>query len=553
MFQRSLPACRNVVRALTALGLACKLQTSHGMHDETNGRTSEPAVVRSAFSVSSVSLPAAGQRATHSYSRLRPSDPAAPGLPRLLCVDLDGTLVATDLLWESVVLLVKRHPRLLVLLPLWLMRGKAHLKQQLATYVRPNASTLPYRVDVLQYVDEARRSGRPVILATASDERLAEDVAAHLGCFSGVLASDGVTNLSGTRKRDALVARFGVSGFDYIGNSRADLSGWSAANAALLVDPSRSLLREAQCRAPVEHVFTRQRRWGSPLVAALRVYQWTKNALVFVPLVLAHQVLDLTRVRAAAVTFLVFSLIASAVYVANDLLDLESDRMHPRKRRRPFAAGDLSIPAGAVLCVGLALTAFVIAGDWLPARAVVCLAAYSVLATAYSLWLKRLVVTDVIVLAGLYVLRVIAGAVAVSVPLSHWLLGFSMFFFLSLALMKRHAELTALERSGRSEAAGRGYRSTDREWLGSMGTCGGYLSVLVLALYITNRDVEALYHWPAVLWPICPAVLYWIMRMWARVYRGLLDDDPLLASLRDPVSYALGALVAMLVFLAARL
>jgi 4-hydroxybenzoate polyprenyltransferase/phosphoserine phosphatase len=467
-----------------------------------------------------------------------------------LCVDLDGTLIATDLLWESVLLLIRHQPVLILWLPIWLLRGKAHLKAQLASRVRPDASVLPYRADVLDYVREARSRGRTVVLATAADHQVAHEVAAHLGCFGAVIASDGARNMSETRKSAALVSRFGRGGFDYIGDSRADLPAWGAANAALLVDPSRWLLRRARSLARVQHVFATPRQLPMAIVRALRVHQWLKNALVFVPVVMAHQVLDSQRLIAATVTFVVFSLLASSVYITNDLLDLESDRQHPRKKGRPFAAGDLSITTGLALSAGLLCAGLVLGLLALPAAAVAATIAYAVVTAAYSLWLKRLVVADVIVLASLYVLRVVAGGMAADVPLSHWLLGFSMFVFLSLALMKRHCELTIWQRLGRTDVAGRGYQAGDREWIGSMGAASGYMSVVVLALYITSRDVEALYRWPTLLWPVCVAMLFWITRMWALAYRGTIDDDPVLVAIRDRTSYVLGASVAMLMVVA---
>jgi 4-hydroxybenzoate polyprenyltransferase/phosphoserine phosphatase len=468
-----------------------------------------------------------------------------------LCVDLDGTLIATDTLWESLLLLVKHHPRVALRAPFWLLRGRAYLKRRIALCVRPNAATLPYRSDVLDFVREAHRRGRHVVLATASDHQVATEVAGHLGCFSGVLASDGTSNLAESRKSDALVRRFGFGEFDYIGDSRADLASFASANRALLVDPSPLLLRKVRAVAKVHHIFAAPKRRWTTVLRALRVQQWIKNVLVFVPLVMAHKIQDGPRLVAASVLFIVFSLLASGVYVANDLLDLEADRQHPRKKHRPFAAGALSIPAGVALSAGLVCGALTVSALTFPAQIVACIAAYAGLAAAYSYRLKRIVVADVIVLASLYVVRIVAGALAVSVPLSHWLVGFSMFIFLSLALMKRHAELTLLDRGGRTDAAGRGYQTQDREWLGSAGIASGYLSVVVLALYVTSKDVEVLYRSPTILWPVCVAVLFWITSMWALAHRGSIDDDPLVVTLKDPVSQAIGALVAVLTCVAA--
>lgn len=480
-------------------------------------------------------------------SETRPGDDGSQSL----CVDLDGTLIATDVLWESVLLLVKHHPRLAFLIPIWLLGGKAYLKRQLAKWVRPNPATLPYRSEILDFVRQARTSGREIVLATASDSLVADEVATHLGCFNSVMASNGVTNLSDTHKSDALVHRFGVGGYDYIGDSHADLSSWAAAHRAFVVDPSPLLLRRVRARASVRHVFAAPKRWPAAILKAIRVHQWVKNLLVFVPLVMAHEILDSEKLILTGVTFVAFSLLASSIYVTNDLLDLESDRQHPRKKFRPFAAGTLSIPVGAGLSAGLLFAAFLLGLAVLPLSVLACVAAYGVLATAYSFVLKRIVVVDVMVLASLYALRVVAGGVAAAVPLSHWLVGFSMFIFLSLALMKRHAELTVLEREGRTDAAGRSYLVIDRDWVGSAGITSGYLAVVVLALYITSDDVEVLYRWPAVLWPVCVVVLLWISRMWAFAYRGSIDDDPIVATLEDRASYIVGGLIAVLIFVAA--
>jgi 4-hydroxybenzoate polyprenyltransferase len=320
----------------------------------------------------------------------------------------------------------------------------------------------------------------------------------------------------------------------------------------LCVDLDAPLVLEApHGRVRTHRLFATRRHWTTAVLKALRPHQWSKNALVFVPLIMAQQIFDGDRVVHAILACVAFSLLASSVYVANDLLDLQADRLHPTKRLRPFAAGDLSIATGILLSLGLLAAASIVAALVLPSSALLVLAVYGVVAAAYSVWLKRIVVADVVTLASLYVLRVVAGGLAVAVPLSHWLLAFSMFIFLSLALMKRYAELTLLRGNGRTEAAGRGYCTSDLEWLGSTGTASGYLSVLVLALYVTGSDVGALYRSPAILWPVCVAVLYWITRMWALTYRGSMHDDPVVATLKDPVSHAIGVAVAIFIACAA--
>ena len=299
------------------------------------------------------------------------------------------------------------------------------------------------------------------------------------------------------------------------------------------------------------HLLAERKHWLAAAFAALRVSQWVKNLLVFVPLVMAHEIQNGTRLFAACATFAVFSLLASGIYIVNDLFDVESDRQHPRKKHRPLAAGDLSVPSALGIAASLLAAALAIATLTLPAPAMATIVFYACVAFSYSYRLKQFVVSDVLVLASLYVVRVIAGGLAVQVALSHWLLGFSMFVFLSLALMKRYTELDVLERHGRGNAPGRGYVARDREWVGPMGIASGYMSVVVLALYITSEDVKVLYRWPSVLWPVCVAVLFWITRLWALAYRGSVTDDPVIVTLKDRVSYVVGAVTVLLLFIAA--
>ncbi|MCI0570121.1 MAG: UbiA family prenyltransferase, partial [Myxococcaceae bacterium] len=361
--------------------------------------------------------------------------PHATPLP--LVVDLDGTLVRTDTLHETFLLLLKRAPwTALLLVPLWLLRGgKAHLKAELARRVELDAAHLPYHEALLDYVREERARGRRVVLATAADRRIAEAVAAHLGLFDEVLASDGRTNLSGARKLAALRERLGPGvPFEYAGNDEVDLTLWRESARAVLVGGSAALRRRAEVLGrPLRHFAqpgVSVRRW----VKAVRVHQWAKNVLVFVPLVAAHRVQDAGALVQAVLAFAVFSLCASSVYVLNDLLDLPSDRRHPTKRRRPFAAGDLSIETGLLAAPVLFVAAFGLSALLLPPAFTLLLAGYYATTLAYTLWLKQVLVLDVLVLAGLYTLRIFGGSLSVQVPTSSWLFSFSMFLFLSLAL-----------------------------------------------------------------------------------------------------------------------
>lgn len=476
--------------------------------------------------------------------------PSSIGETPVLCVDLDGTLLITDVLWESMLVLLKQQPWMIIMLPWWLLKGKAYFKRQIAGRVKLNPATLPYRQDVLSFLRQEKKAGRIIVLTTASDRQAVEAIAEHLGIFAEVIASDGTINLAGRAKCRAIEQRFGERRFDYIGNGRVDLPLWRSANAALLVAPSKRLLNQAKSSSSVQQVFSAETNRLLAALKVLRIHQWVKNILLLVPLVTSHKVFDGGLLWKALGAFLAFSLCASSVYILNDLFDLESDRQHPRKRFRPLAAGMLSIPTGMFVLALVLLCGLLLATLSLPVLFTAILLVYLATTTLYSFHLKRIAIADVIVLAGLYVLRVLAGGVAVGISVSTWLLAFSMFLFLSLALMKRFAELSVLQAEHRERAAGRGYVSSDKEWLANMGAASGYLSVLVLALYINSKDVEALYRHPQVLWLACPLLLFWITRMWALAHRGQIDDDPIMVTIKDRLSYGVGVAVAVVLFAA---
>lgn len=458
-----------------------------------------------------------------------------------LVVDLDGTLLLSDLLHESTLKLLRNQPHLVLALPFWLARGKAQMKRQIANRVALDVSFLPYDFDVLAWIREQRETGRKVVLCTASDAKFAQQVASHLGVFDDVLASDGTNNLSSHRKAAALVSRYGERGFDYAGNARADLPVWIKARRAVVVAAPDNVLRAARERAEVEREFTRNRGGARRWVTALRLHQWLKNFLLFLPLLGAHQLPNVPLLRDALLAFLSFGLCASAVYVLNDLMDLESDRRHPRKRDRPFAAGHLSPLAGAAVSALLLLGAFAMAKLVRP-EFVTWLGVYLALTLAYTFWLKRKVLLDVLSLAGLYTLRVIAGGAVVGLAASFWLLAFSLFLFLSLAFVKRYSELKVMLEQGHDEAHGRGYRTDDLELIQMLGIVAGFSAVLVMALYINGETVVRLYQHPEVMWLTVPILLYWVSRMWVKAHRGDMHDDPVFYAARDRVSLACGLL-----------
>ncbi len=457
-----------------------------------------------------------------------------------VCVDLDGTLIAADVMWESLLLLCKTAPLTLLWLPVWLLRGRAHLKRQIATHVIPDPETLPYRPEVLAYLERSRSEGRALVLATAADEIHARAVATHLGCFSDVLASDGQRNLRGSVKAAQLAERFGERRFDYLGNDWVDEPSWVAAGRAIVVAAPMRLLERVARHTPIESVLVKQPPRLRPILRVIRPYQWVKNLLIFVPLVAAHRLFDVGAFRSTLLTAVAFCLCASGIYVANDMLDIHADRRHPRKRHRPFAAGQLSIPTGIVLGLVLVAASLTIAAAAISWPVMLVVSLYIAVAMAYSTRVKREPVADVFVLAALYVVRLLAGAIAAWIPLSTWLLAFAMFLFLSLAFVKRYIEVTA----NAGAIPGRGYTPQDGLWMHSVGTTAGYMAVLVLALYVNAPEVSALYHRPQVLWFLCPLLLYWLSRTWFRAGRRDTHDDPLVEALRDPLSYVVGVLSA---------
>ena len=465
-----------------------------------------------------------------------------------LVVDLDGTLIKTDLLVESSLALIRQNPLYLFLLPFWLLRGRAFLKRQISQRTTLDASLLPYSPELLDHLKLQHAQGRQLVLATGTDERLAQQVADYLQIFDSMLASDGTINFSGRYKQSRLVAQFGERYFDYAGNSRRDLAVWSSSRKAILVDPTRSLSRAAAGVTEIERVFRSRKRGLGLYLQALRLQQWLKNLLVFVPLVAAHRLLELHLLGKTFLAFLAFGLCASSVYLVNDLLDLPSDRHHPRKRQRPFAAGDLSLfwalgLAPFLLCLSLLVSLL------LPVSFLGTLAIYYVLNLSYSFYVKRIVLLDVIVLAGLYTLRVMAGSASISVWPSSWLLAFSTFIFLSLALVKRFAELVTMEaESGVVQV--RGYRIVDKELLASLGSGSGYVAVLVLAIYISSGIAEIHYTRHYLVWLLCPLLLYWISYVWLMAHRGMMHDDPLVFTIRDRVSRIVLLLSAVVLLLA---
>lgn len=480
-----------------------------------------------------------------------------------LCVDLDGTLVKSDTLHDALMVMLRQSPVSILKSFGWLRQGKAAFKRNVTSVVMLDAAHLPYNHPLLQFLREEKARGRKIYLATAAEKALADRVADHLGIFDGVLASEGKINLAGKNKLAAFQEMF-PQGFCYIGNALPDAKLLAVCQTPMVANP-HGKLKVAMKRAgtvPVR-VFEDKKPAIKAFFKAIRIHQWAKNALIFLPLLLAHEI-RWNTVAGAAVAFLSFGLCASATYIINDLLDLEVDRRHPRKRLRPFAAADLSVGAGLAIVatffafsilLGLALPQIFSAvpnHSALPSphKFLIWLGIYTVMTLSYSFRLKKMVLVDAIVLSMLYTLRILVGSVSTGVMVTTWLAAFSIFFFLSLAFAKRFAELENLRAREKENAAGRGYRVGDLEQLRTFGAASGYAAVVVLALYLNSLAAQNLYPHINRLWLLIPIIILWISRLWLVASRGELDEDPVVYALEDKRSIMLG-MVMLLVVLSA--
>ena len=471
--------------------------------------------------------------------------------PAVLCVDMDGTLIRTDSLLESALQFLKRDGvRALFLLCFWVLGGKARLKRKLADRISLNPADLPYNRDLLDFLKAERAAGTRLVLATGADERIARRVADYLGIFDEVLASDGHTNLTASRKMHALIGRFGERGYRYAGNSRADLPVWRQAGQAIVCCASNALPRRLEReRVPTERVFLEKHSTFVLIVKALRVYQWPKNLLIWVPLLLSHRMGEVGLIVKGAVAMVAFSFCASALYLVNDLLDLTADRAHPRKCARPFASGRLNPWIGVVMAPLLVVVSLLMAWALAP-EFLLILALYAAGSVSYSFFFKEVPLLDVCLLGGLYVVRIFAGGAAMGIVISSWTLGYCMFLFLSLALLKRYVELLMLDASKQTAARGRGYVVGDYPILACFGAGTACVAALLLALYIESNEVQLLYRHPQRLWLLCGLHLYWISRAWLLANRGEMHHDPVLFALRDRTSYWLGLAGAAVALLA---
>lgn len=456
-----------------------------------------------------------------------------------LCVDLDGSLIHSDLLWESAIKFIKLHPLQFFMLLIWLLQGKAVLKQKIAERVDLDIASLPYNWEVVNFLRE-QQAQRKLVLVTGSHRRYAEPVAAELGIFHEVMATDNGYNLTGRDKAAVLQQRFGAQGFDYLGNDHRDLKVWPQARHALVVSRRGRFLREVRRRYSVDREFLLPTPGVATYIRAIRLHQWVKNLLIFIPFFLSGFPISIGILETLSACFISFCLLASATYIINDLLDLESDRNNRHKASRPFASGRLSIPTAFAMVAGLAVCIIALL-PVIPDHFLWVLGIYVPATLTYSFYFKRQEMLDVCALASLYSLRIIAGIVAIGSDWSFWLLAFSMFFFLSLALGKRVAELKTALLSSNEKPLGRGYWVTDIPMLTSAGVAAGYISVLVIALFIHNEMRVENYRFPELLWLICPILLYWMSRFWILTARGQMHEDPVVYAAGDRISILLFA------------
>jgi 4-hydroxybenzoate polyprenyltransferase len=464
-----------------------------------------------------------------------------------LYVDLDGTVLNTDMLLEAILLLVKQAPRKAMLCLIWVFFGRAYLKTRISENIVFDPTVLPYNEKFCEFLRSEKARGRPLYLITGSPIKIAQKIATHLGFFSDVFATEKV-NLVSEEKLRFIIAHNNRQPFAYAGNSRQDLKIWRGAKESILVNTSKLVQNAAKKFSNVTHVFDRDSVTLPVFLKALRGHQWVKNILIFIPLVAAHKMLELNSFQNTLIGFVSFSLCASSVYVLNDMFDVNEDRKHRTKKFRPFASGKLPLWVGFFLNPALLLIGFALA-IYLNSDFTYLLALYIVLTSLYTFVVKSLVLWDIILLASLYTLRIFVGGV-LAAPVSPWLLAFSAFFFLSLALTKRYTELLQMKKTEHRRAHGRGYQIDDLEFISSLGVAASYMALLIFVFYINSADVTKLYFHPLRLWGLVPLLFYWTSRIWLFTHRGLVTDDPVIYALKDKTSYCIFGLGAIVMWYA---
>jgi 4-hydroxybenzoate polyprenyltransferase len=467
-----------------------------------------------------------------------------------LCVDPNGTLIRSDLFHEGLARLFKRHLGGFFAALFWLLLGRKRLRAEIVEHLDLGASSLPENEAFLEWLREQRGLGRRLVLCSSVSESVAQRIAERYGVFDEVIAGGAQAPPDGVAQADRLLSRFGEGRYDYAGCDPRDLRVWEKARRAVVVEPGRAMQRRLGRLPRVERVFAARPPRARELMRALRLHQWAKNVLIFLPAAAAHRLLNGHVLLASVAAFVIFGLCASGTYLLNDLMDLDADRRHPEKRRRPFAAGRLSVGFGLLIAPALVMFGLVSAALLLGWLFFATLAIYVVVTVWYSRSLKRIPMVDVLALAGLYAIRVIAGSAATAIIPSFWLLAFTMFLFFSLAIAKRYSELKLMMAAGRTSASGRGYTVDDAPILQVCGVAAGYNSVLVMALYVNSGVAVGMYAHTIFLWFLCPLLLYWITRVWIKTSRGQMDTDPVVFTLQDRPSLAVACVGLLLIWAA---
>lgn len=461
-----------------------------------------------------------------------------------LVVDLDGTLVATDTLWELIVAFLKVNPLRIFQLVAWALSGKARFKEHLTSAAALDVESLPYRPECLAWLRTERAAGRKIYLATGADSQIASAVAAHLNLFDGVIASDGTTNATGTTKSDLIARLLGGQDFEYAGNAMVDVEVWRKSSGAVVVAPNRGVMHALQRdNIRVAQYFPARRAGFTTWLKAIRGYQWIKNVLIFAPLIMAHRIFDLTAVAQAALGFVTFSFAASSTYLINDLLDLPADRRHATKHKRPLASGSISIPS-AIAAASFLLFAAAGLSFLLPPKAALVVFGYSAATLCYSAFLKRLLMVDVVTLALFYTARLLYGGQVTHIQISSWALAFCAFSFFSLAATKRINDVAKAQLQASESLRHRAYQARDLNALVSVAAATSNIAVLVLVFYINSQQGEKLYHHPQILWSMSVPLLYWFSRIVTLANRGALSDDPILFAAKDRATYIVLACMA---------
>ena len=468
-------------------------------------------------------------------------------MKKVLICDLDGTLIKTDMLFESLFILLRNNFFFIFLTPLWLLKGKQVLKNEIYKRIEFSPENLPYNQEVIEFIKINRNNYSKTALVSASNQNIVKDIAEYIGIFDEYYGSDDKLNLKAVNKRKFLDEKYGIRNYSYIGDSKADIEIWNHSNEKFIVNNSLSKRLKSIKFDTIIGNNTKSKL--KLIIKEIRVYQWVKNLLIFIPALMAH-ITNFEIYLNLFYSFISFSLIASSVYVLNDLLDLEADRKHPRKKNRPFASGDLSLLYGFALLPFLIVSSLIIAITLLPISYLFVLFFYYVLTSLYSFKLKRIVIVDILTLALLYTIRIVAGGEAVDVEVTPWALAFSMFLFLSLALLKRYTELHSLKEIDELKASGRGYHVDDIEIVRSFGTSSAFISILVFALYVNSEQIRLLYNKPNLMWIVAILLLFWIMRIWFLANRGKMTDDPIVFTGKDKISWTIGGIISLIVIYA---